>query len=139
MFEKVLRKGGRTHWKELIDYDNKPQIKAIYVAVRNMERAIKFYEEILKVKISSKDERMSSFQLDNITFLLFNPNVDGEKVSTGDNVIPCIEVENINEMLKLIKRKGCEVVMPIKKIENYVLFQAKDTEGNTIEFYQTEK
>ncbi len=82
---------------------------------------------------------MSSFQLDNITFLLFNPNVDGEKVSTGDNVIPCIEVENINEMLKLIKRKGCEVVMPIKKIENYVLFQAKDTEGNTIEFYQTEK
>jgi len=114
----------------------KPQIKAIYVSVKNMNRAVKFYEEIFDVKISSKGERMSSFNFDNISFLLFNPNIDGETVSSGNNVVPNIEVEDVNKMLKLVKDKGCKIVMPLEKIDKYLIFQTKDTEGNIIEFYQ---
>ena len=114
----------------------KPQIKAIYVSVKNMSRAVKFYEEIFDVKISSKGERMSSFNFDNISFLLFNPNIDGETVSSGNNVVPNIEVEDVNKMLKLVKDKGCKIVMPLEKIDKYLIFQTKDTEGNIIEFYQ---
>ena len=114
----------------------KPQIKAIYVSVKNMNRAVKFYEEIFDVKISSKGERMSSFNFDNISFLLFNPNIDGETVSSGNNVVPNIEVEDVNKMLKLVKDKGCKIVMPLEKIDKYLIFQIKDTEGNVIEFYQ---
>jgi predicted enzyme related to lactoylglutathione lyase len=116
----------------------KPQIKAIYVAVKNMDRAVKFYEDIFGVKVSSKDERMSSFDLNNISFLLFNPVIDGETVSIGNNVVPCIEVEDINKMLELVKSKGCEITMPLKRIGKYLIFQAKDTERNIIEFYQEE-
>ncbi|MCD6398826.1 MAG: VOC family protein [Candidatus Aenigmarchaeota archaeon] len=114
----------------------KPQIKAIYVAVQDMGRAVKFYEDIFDVKVSSKDERMSSFDFENITFLLFNPAVDDEEVSSGNNVVPNIQVEDINKMLELVKSKNCEIVMPLKKIEKYLIFQVKDTEGNVIEFYQ---
>jgi len=114
----------------------KPQIKAIYVAVRDMDRAVKFYEDIFDVKVSSKDKRMSSFDFDNITFLLFNPKLDNETISNGNNIVPCIEVEDINKILELIKSKNCKIIMPLKKIENFQLFQAKDTEGNIIEFYQ---
>ncbi len=117
----------------------KPQIKAIYVAVQDMDRAVKFYEDIFDVKVSSKDERMSSFDFDNITFLLFNPKIDNEKISSGNNVVPNIQVEDVNKMLELIKSKKCEIVMPLEKIEKYTLFQAKDTEGNVIEFYQIEE
>ena len=116
----------------------KPQIKAIYVAVKDMDRVVKFYEDIFDVKVSSKDERMSSFDFDNISFLLFNPAIDGEEVSSGNNVVPNIEVEDINKMLDLVKSKNCEIVMPLEKIEKYQIFQIKDTEGNIIEFYQTE-
>jgi predicted enzyme related to lactoylglutathione lyase len=116
----------------------KPQIKAMYVAVIDMDRAVKFYEDIFDIKVSSKDERMSSFDLDNISFLLFNPAIDGEKVSNGNNVVPNIQVENVNKILELIKNKNCEIVMPLEKIEKYQIFQAKDTEGNVIEFYQKE-
>jgi len=116
----------------------KPQIKAIYVAVKDMDRAVKFYEDIFDVKVSSKDERMSSFDFDNITFLLFNPKIDGEKVTSGNNVVPNIEVEDINKMLNFVKSKECEIVMPLEKIEKYLIFQIKDTEGNIIEFYQLE-
>ena len=116
----------------------KPQIKAMYVAVKDMDRAVKFYEDIFDVKVSSKDERMSSFDLGNISFLLFNPAVDGEEVSSGNNVVPNIQVEDVNKMLELVKSKNCEIVMPLEKIEKYQIFQVKDTEGNVIEFYQKE-
>jgi len=117
----------------------KPQIKAIYVAVKDMDRAVKFYEDIFGVKVSSKDKRMSSFDFDNIIFLLFNPKIDNETITCGNNVVPNIEVEDINKMLELIKSKKCEIVLPLEKIKKYILFQAKDTEDNVIEFYQMEK
>lgn len=116
----------------------KPQIKAIYITVKDMNRAVKFYEDIFDVEVSSKDERMSSFDFENISFLLFNPTIDGEKVSIGNNAIPNIEVEDINKMLELVKNKECKIVMSLAKIEKYLIFQIKDTEGNVIEFYQVE-
>lgn len=114
----------------------KPQIKAIYIAVKDMDRAVKFYEDIFGVKVSSKNERMSLFGFDNISFLLFNPAVDGEAISNGNNVVPNIEVEDINKIFKIIKNKNCVIVLPPETIGKYKLFQAKDTEGNIIEFYQ---
>ena len=114
----------------------KPQIKAIYVSVKDMDRAVKFYEEIFDVKVSFQRERMSSFNFDNISFLLFNPNIDGETVSSGNNIVPNIEVEDVNKMLKLVKDKEYKIVMPLEKIDKYLIFQIKDTEGNVIEFYQ---
>lgn len=103
-----------------------------------MDRAIKFYEDIFDVKVSSKDKKMSSFDFENISFLLFDPSIDGGKVSIGNNVIPNIEVEDINKMLELVKSKECKMVMPLEKIETYLIFRIKDTEENIIDFYQVE-
>lgn len=117
----------------------KPQIRAIYLAVKDMERAVDFYENVLSQKVSSSNKRMSSFDLGNITLLLFDPNADGERVLMGNNVVPNIEVEDLKEMLSLIKELGREIIMPLEKIDKYLIFQVKDTEGNVIEFYQEEK
>jgi predicted enzyme related to lactoylglutathione lyase len=114
----------------------KPQIKAIYITVKDMNRAVKFYEDVFDIKVSSKSDKMSSFDFENISFLLFDPSIDNEKVSVGNNVIPNIEVEDINKMLELVKSKDCKIVMPLKKIETYLIFQIEDTEGNVIEFYE---
>ncbi|MCK5413551.1 MAG: hypothetical protein KAI57_04225 [Candidatus Pacebacteria bacterium] len=114
----------------------KPQIKAIYLSVKNMKRAVEFYEEIFDIKVSLFDKRMSSFNFENISLLLFDPEIDGEKCLIGNNIVPNIEVDDINKMFQFIKTKKCEVVMPLKKINEYLIFQAKDTENNIIEFYQ---
>jgi predicted enzyme related to lactoylglutathione lyase len=113
-----------------------PQIKAIYIAVKDMNRAVKFYEDIFEVKVSSKNKRMSSFDFNNISLLLYNSAIDDEKVYCGNNVVPNIQVEDINKIIDFIKNKNCEIVMPLEKIEKYLIFQIKDTEGNIIEFYQ---
>jgi len=114
----------------------KPQIKAIYVAVKDMDKAVKFYEDIFDVQASFKDDRMSSFEFENITFLLYNPKSDNEAISMGNNVVPNIQVEDINKMLELIKSKNCKIILPLVKVGKYNLFQTEDTEGNIIEFYQ---
>ncbi|HED38528.1 MAG TPA: hypothetical protein ENI76_09850 [Ignavibacteria bacterium] len=116
----------------------KPRIKAIYITVKDMDRAVKFYEDIFDIEVSSKDKRRSSFEFENISFLLFDSNITGEKVSIGNNVVPNIEVEGINKMLEFVKNKGYKTVMPMEKIGQYLIFQIKDTEGNIIEFYQVE-
>ena len=117
----------------------KPQIKALYLAVKDMDRAIKFYEDVFSVKVTSKGERMSSFDFGSIMLLLYNPELDNEKVSMGNNVVPNIEVEDAGKMLDLVKSKNCEIVLPLSKVGKFNLFQVKDTEGNVIEFYQVKE
>ena len=114
----------------------KPQLNAIYVAVKDMDKAVKFYEDVFNVNVSSKDERMSLFDFGNIAFLLYNPQLDGETISVGNNVVPAFQVEDVSKMFEMLKNKNCEIVLPLEKVGEYYLFQAKDTEGNIVEFYQ---
>jgi predicted enzyme related to lactoylglutathione lyase len=101
-----------------------------------MNRAIEFYEKILGTNISYKAERMSSFYFDDYSLLLYNPEIDGEKIEFGNNICVNFVVDNIKEAEDLIKSKGCEIVMEIKRIEDSMVFQCKDLEGNIIEFFQ---
>jgi len=114
----------------------KPRIKAIYISVLDMERAVKFYEKIFEEKISNFDKRMSSFDFWDLSFLLFNPIIDEEKVYYWNNTIPNIEVENIEKMLEFIKKENCKIIMPLEEIDWYKIFQSEDTEWNIIEFYE---
>ncbi len=103
----------------------KPLIKAIYIAVKDMERAVKFYESIFNVRVSSKDEKMSSFDFDNIFFLLYNSEVGNKVEPKESRVVPCVEVEDINKMFELVKKKGCEIVLEYYRVlsERKVIFE----------------
>jgi len=114
----------------------KPRVKAIYVSVQDMDRAVQFYESVFDTDVSSKNDKMSSFDFSDISFLLFNTDSSNESVIRGNNVVPNIEVENIEEIENIMKRFDCEVIMPPTKIEEYLVFQVRDTEGNIIEFYK---
>ena len=114
----------------------KAKIGSIYLSVKDMNRAIEFYEKILGTNISSKAERMSSFDFNDYSLLLYNPEIDGEKVEFGNNTIVNFVVDNIKEAETFVKSKGCEIVMELEKIENFMIFQCKDLEGNIIEFFQ---
>ena len=48
----------------------KARIGAIYIAAKDMDRAVNFYEKIFNRKATYKNERMSVFEFDNITLLI---------------------------------------------------------------------
>src|SRR6056297_998532 len=115
---------------------SKPQIKAFYLCVKNMDRAVGFYEWLFARPVDKKDERMSLFEFENFSFLLFDPKKDQKKVVWGNNAIINIQVEDLEKYLKKIKQKKLKIVLPKQKINQYSLFQFKDTEGNVVEVYE---
>lgn len=114
------------------------KLNSIYLAVKNMKRAVAFYEKLLDQKVSSFDNRMSIFNLGEISFLLYNPQHDKEKISYGNNCIVNFEVDDIEKAIKFTQQQHCDEVMKLEKINGYYIFQVKDPEGNMIEFYQKE-
>lgn len=117
----------------------KAKLNSVYLAVKNMKRAVAFYEKILGRKVKFYDFQMSIFELSNISFLLFDPKYGSEKISFGNNAIVNFEVKNIKEAQKFIKHQKCKIVMALAKVNQYYIFQVKDPEGNIIEFYQVIK
>ncbi len=113
----------------------KVKIGAIYITVKDMDRAISFYEKVLGQKVTEKDKRMSSFVIDGGTLLLYDSKSDGEKVKFGNNVVVTFEVDDLDAIQKITTAKKCEVIMPVSDLGKYKIFQVKDLEGNLIEFY----
>ena len=111
------------------------KINSLYISVEDMKRAVNFYEQYFGKKVDRFDNRYSIFEINGFSFGLFNPKEDGEDVVFGNNIIPNIEVDNIDEEYKKIKDIGAKIILDIDEINNMKLFQFKDSEGNIIEVY----
>jgi len=113
-----------------------PTINAAYVTVKNLDRAIAFYEDIFETKIAKYDKRMTELRIDNFTLLLYDPKVDNWEPTKGDNVVLNIAVDGVDAFFPRIQEMGCTIIMPVTEIGPDKFFQAEDTEGNILEFYQ---
>ncbi len=113
------------------------KINSLYVAVFDMDRAVNFYaKHIFKKSPKDQSERFSVFEIDTFQFCLFNPAVANEEHVVGNNCIPTIEAQDVNAFYEEIKQKDIEVVLHLHNVGNYHLFQLRDSEKNTLEFYQ---
>lgn len=113
----------------------KLNLNSLYICVKDMDRAIAFYEKFLEIPVYIKDEVFSIFVINGFRFCLFNYQKVNEKVSFGDNCLPSFEVPDIEKLIEKLKKLNAEIVFPLTKInENWVL-EFKDSEGNDIEVY----
>ena len=111
------------------------KINSLYVCVKDMKRAVAFYEEFFGKKVDTFDERFSTFLIDGFSYGLFDPKKDNEEAIFGNNVTPNIDVENIAEEYERVKKMGVKIVLEMMSVNGYKLFQFEDTEGNIIEVY----
>lgn len=111
------------------------KLNSLYICVKDMERAIRFYEDFLEQPFYIKDEVFSIFELDGFRFCLFNNNKVGEKVSCGDNCLPSFEVNDIDVLIEKLKKLNAEIVFPLTQINNNWVLEFRDSEGNDIEVY----
>jgi predicted enzyme related to lactoylglutathione lyase len=108
-------------------------VKSLYVCVKNMQRAIEFYEKLLGQKISERDEIYSVFDINGFRYGLFaNQKVNETKV-WGNNCLPSLEVNDINIFQKTLVELNCQIVFPLTIIGKNKVLEFTDSEGNDIE------
>ena len=118
-------------------------LDCVYLCVKDMNRAIKFYEKFFEMKVSHRyKDRWADFGLDNFTFGLYNPSFDKEKYKKGNNVIPNFYTNNIKKEYLRVKKLNPKTISEIGFVNfmfPYKYFLVEDTEGNVLEIAEWDK
>lgn len=109
------------------------KINSLYICVKDMDRAINFYESLLDEKVTERDEIYSVFDINGFRFGLFANEKMNEKHTFGDNCLPSFQVENITEAQEKLALLNSKIVFPLTKIKNNWVLEFTDSEGNHIE------
>lgn len=117
-----------------------------YVCVKNMKRAVKFYEKLLNKKIVNRfKDRWADFDTGKgFSLGLYNPAFDKGKYSIGSNVILNFQTKDIKKELERIRKFAPELtkntkIYYVNFMQPYYFISIKDTEGNRIEIAQFDR
>ena len=113
------------------------QLKSLYVCVKDMQRAINFYENLLGQKVTEKNEIYSVFDINGFRYGLFANEKMNEIKKWGNNCLPSLEVNNLNLILKKLDDLHCTIVFPLTIIGKNKVLEFIDSEGNAIEITST--
>ncbi|MFB6213748.1 MAG: VOC family protein [Candidatus Nanohaloarchaea archaeon] len=114
------------------------ELDFVSLTVKDMDRAVGFYSDLLGEEPERKDSRLSFYDLGNIRLSLWNASADDMDVDFGDNCVATFRTEDIEQERERVKQLASEVE-EIKDAGGYRLFHFRDTEGNLVEVYEGEK
>lgn len=133
---------------------------SIYLIVRDFNKSINFYEQLLDMKVTSKNmERFAQFEFEGHNISIMNGYFDienpkltvhkGKYVEKFDNLAAIADAENTNKFVlnfwvedlekeyqRIINLKISSLVTEIKYVNNvmpYYYFQVADPDDNVIE------
>lgn len=106
-------------------------IKSMYICVKDMDRAISFYEKLFEKSVSERDEIYSVFNIDGFRLGLFAYQKMNEEHTFGSNCLPSIAFENVDVLEAKIS--GLELCFPLIKIKANWVAEFIDSEGNHVE------
>ncbi|MBU0577052.1 VOC family protein [Patescibacteria group bacterium] len=110
-----------------------------YVSVKNMDRAIAFYEDLFGVKVANREENQwADFDFGKGCFFgLIEPKIIDEKRIVGNNSIPVFRSDDVDGIYEKVKKYGVKITFPPTDLAfttyRYYCFECEDTEGNLIE------
>ena len=108
------------------------RLNSFYICVKDLDRAIGFYEKLLNQK-GSKD--FPNFTINGIRFCMYDYQKINDTVIFGDNCLPSFEVNDIEKFIGKLEELNVSIIMPLQRIGNNWVLEFKDTEGNDIEVY----
>ncbi|AJH00956.1 glyoxalase [Clostridium beijerinckii] len=106
-------------------------IKSLYLCVKDMNRAIDFYENLFEQAVTVRDEIYSVFDINGFRLGLFAYEKVNEKHVFGNSCLPSIEVNSFDVLKSKLEK--LEIVFPIKQIGANWVAEFRDSEGNNIE------
>jgi catechol 2,3-dioxygenase-like lactoylglutathione lyase family enzyme len=96
----------------------------IGIKVTDLGKAEKFYSDILKLQILSKNENQLVYNTGHLTFFI-------EKADNFQTPVPSFSVDNFEEAKELLIKSGCEYIQGGK---NWLWF--KDPFGNVFDIIE---
>lgn len=111
------------------------KLRNIYVLVQDTNRAITFYTTVLGFKLYKIEDRYTILQLDDVYFGLLNEKYE-KTVKRGNNCVPVLKVENVDEWYKILQETKTSFVTDIQQLPSVKYFQFLDSEDNILEMYQ---
>ena len=90
-------------------------LNSLYICVKDMDRAIDFYEKLLEQSVNNRDEVFSIFNIDGFKFCLFNNTKVREKVNWGDSCLPSFEVNDMKKLTDRLEILNAKIVFPLNK------------------------
>jgi catechol 2,3-dioxygenase-like lactoylglutathione lyase family enzyme len=115
------------------------RVDHIYVSVKDMDRAIGFYEDLLGMKVVHREENQwADFDLGNgCYFGLIDPNIISPKRTIGNNAVPVFWSDDVDAVFEKVKNWNVKISFPPEDLAfttyRYYCFECEDTEGNLIE------
>ena len=107
------------------------KIDSLYICVKDMNRAIAFYEELFECPVTEKNDIYSVFDVNGFRFGLFAYEKKKEPHIFGSNCLPSISFGNIGELEEKLSDK--EICFPLTVIGSNWVAEISDSEGNHIE------
>ena len=107
------------------------RINSLYICVKDMKRAIRFYETFFEQPVTEYDDTYSVFDINGFRFGLFAYETVNEKHVFGSNCLPSIGFENLDLLKK--KLEGKQICFPLTRIKENWVAEFIDSEGNHIE------
>lgn len=125
----------------------KIELDHIYFSVSNMDKAVKFYEELLETTVTHREgERWADFEIngqEGMYFGLINEKTLEEKRIVGNNATLGIYTDDINKAFERVKKMGATILYEPSYIQDspykYICFGITDLDGNIIEVANYER
>ena len=106
-------------------------IRSLYICVRDMERAVTFYEAFFEARVTRRDDIYSVFDVNGFRFGLFAYEKTGENHTFGNSCLPSVDVPDRAALQEKLRDK--KVVFPVTRIGSNWVSEFEDSEGNHIE------
>ena len=111
----------------------KLKFDCVFYYVSDIERSIRFYADVLGVQLKSRDF-VARFDVDGVLFELV-PTTDKNKLGNKGNARLCLEVQDVNAVLRELQQKKI-LVEPAKSEHGGQLASFFDPDGNEICLWQ---
>jgi catechol 2,3-dioxygenase-like lactoylglutathione lyase family enzyme len=106
---------------------------AVFYYVSDLERAIRFYTDVLDLRLRSRDV-VARFDLDSVLFELV-PTVDKSRLQGRGNARLCLRVDDMSRAIQQLQDKGVRTTRAEEK-EGGILAFFFDPDGNEICLWQ---
>lgn len=113
------------------------KIKSMYICVQDMDRAVRFYEDLLEQSVTEKDDIYSVFDVHGFRYGLFAYQKMNEKHEYGSNCLPSFSVDSLDTLKR--KTEKLTLCFPLTQIGPNWVAEFIDSEGNHIEITTPKK